>query len=84
MDPDPRFGIDHDSDAGLTPHPVTGVFLEHVREVDLRDVRIIWGPNRPADRGASLETRAVEGLRRDAMLESDPDRAGGELQEWRE
>jgi hypothetical protein len=46
----------------LRAHATAGVYIEHARQVALRNVSVVWGQNRLAYFGAALETHAVEAL----------------------
>jgi hypothetical protein len=50
------------SQCGLTPGPTHGVYLQHARDVRLRDVRVRWGADRQPYWGRALFTEDVEGL----------------------
>jgi hypothetical protein len=53
---------DPTKDPGLTEHPTSGVFIEHARDITLRDVRVHWGENRPPYYRHALHARHVDGL----------------------
>jgi len=63
MSPDTGHSMEPDKDTGLTRHPTAGVFVEHARNVALRNVEIVWGANRQDHWGEDIETRDVEGLK---------------------
>ncbi len=46
----------------LYPHRTAGVFIEHARDVTLRNVEVVWGENRPNYFGPALECHHVHGL----------------------
>jgi len=51
-----------EDDKHLYAHRTAGVFIEHARDVTLRDVEVVWGDNRPDYYGPALECRNVHGL----------------------
>lgn len=63
MDPDTGHSIEPDKDAGLTKHRTAGVFLEHARDVALRNVDIAWGENRQEYWGEDVESHRSEFIR---------------------
>jgi hypothetical protein len=72
---------DPKDDPGLLAHPTAGVFIEHARDVLLRDVRVAWGTNRPEYFRHALEAHHVEGLElvRFRGEAAHPDRAAAQL-----
>jgi len=47
----------------LYPHRTAGVYIDHARDVTLRDVDVVWGDNRPGYYGPALECHSAPGLR---------------------
>lgn len=69
---------DPSQDPGLTEHPNSGVFIEHARDIALRDVRVHWGENRPAYYRHALHSRHVTALAIDGFRgeSTDPTQYG--------
>ena len=51
-----------EDDKHLYPHRTAGVFIEHARDITLRDVSVVWGANCPDYFGPALECHDVHGL----------------------
>jgi hypothetical protein len=68
-------------DPGLREHPTAGVYIEQARDVALRDVRVVWGENRPSYFRHALEAHQVNGLQlvRFAGAAAHPDRDAAHL-----
>ena len=47
---------------GVYEHKTAGLYLHHARDVELEDVEVAWGENRPDYFGPALETHHVTGL----------------------
>lgn len=60
MSPDTGHRIEPGRDTGLTKHPTAGVFVEHARNVVLRNVDVTWGGNRQDYWGEEIEAHHSE------------------------
>jgi hypothetical protein len=62
-------------DPGLREHPTSGIFIEHARDIRVRDCEVRWGKNRPAYFHHALEASHVSGLKLDNFVGGSADPA---------